>query len=390
MLPDVRSTPNGDSCSDARASGQVVTYTPDENQFCCEHERATRAEVARRLARLKGLAFAGDWQRDGVIQPGTYYVPGDTLIGELEARRLGICSRDDLFGGVVPFAFVATKAITHPLISGTARAPLGWSDRFAREVAGSVHDGWSAFSADDAMQAGERLLARGPARVKAVRATGGRGQWVVADRTSLARCLEAIDRSELAGHGVVIEANLDEVETFSVGQVWVGELTASYHGVQRLTRDNQGEPVYGGSTLHVVRGGFDALLASVSDPDVRTAVEQASSYHAAALECFPGMLVSRINYDVARGRDADGCWRSGVLEQSWRLGGASGAEVAALEHFQAHPEARTVTSAGYEVFGLSTEPPADATVYFRGNDPRVGWLTKYARIEDDRVPVAGH
>ena len=34
---------------------------------------------------------------------------------------------------------------------------------------------------------------------------------------------------------------------------------------------------------------------------------------------------------MVQGRDARGELRCGVLEQSWRIGGASGAEVAALE-----------------------------------------------------------
>ena len=375
-------TPDDTGFTHAAPAGRsAVAYTHDERGFASAHERATRLEVARRLAALKGIFFGGERTRHGGSGEPLYYVPGDTLVGELEARRLGISRRDDLYGGVVPYAFVATKAITHPLVHDAAAAPPGWSNEFPRRVAASVLDGWTAFSTDDALAAGRRLLARGPVRVKSVCATGGRGQWVAQTAAELQRGLEMTPPEEIATQGLVLEENLEDVATYSVGQVWVGDLVATYHGTQRLTPNGQGELVYGGSALTVARGEFPALLALKVPPAVRMAVEQARVYHAAALDCFPGMILSRINYDIARGRDARGCIRSGVLEQSWRVGGATGAEIAALERFRADPDCHVVQAAGYEVFGDSAAPPPAATVYFRGNDPKVGPLTKYTLIE---------
>ena len=89
--------------------------------------------------------------------------------------------------------------------------------------------------------------------------------------------------------------------------------------------------MYGGSELLVVRGGFEALHALGLPAEAALAVAQARVYDAAATEHFPGLFASRRNYDVVRGLDAAGRPRCGVLEQSWRIGGASGAEVAALE-----------------------------------------------------------
>ncbi len=109
---------------------------------------------------------------------------------------------------------------------------------------------------------------------------------------------------------------------------------------------------------------------------------QACAYDAAASACFPGLVVSRRNYDVAQGLDAAGRRQSGVLEQSWRVGGASRAEIAALEAFRADPAQRVVRASTVEVYGESAmPPPPHATVYFRGIDGRVGPLTKYALVE---------
>jgi hypothetical protein len=221
-------------------------------------------------------------------------------------------------------------------------------------------------------------------RLKHVRACGGRGQQVVSEPAELAAALEATAPDELANDGVVLEENLADVTTCSVGQVRVADHVASYYGTQRLTPDNGGVPVYGGSELVVARGDFDALLGLDLPAAARLAVAQARSYDAAASECFPGLFASRRNYDVAQGLASSG-WRSGVLEQSWRIGGASGAEIAALEAFDAEPSLDVVRASTVEVYG-PYQPPAQATVYFSGVDQEVGQITKYSLIERDADP----
>ena len=78
------------------------------------HEACTRAEIARRLARLLGCDYGGEHDPTARYDASAYFVPSDTLTSAV-ATSLGIRSAEDLFGGVVPAAFVATKTITHPL-----------------------------------------------------------------------------------------------------------------------------------------------------------------------------------------------------------------------------------------------------------------------------------
>jgi hypothetical protein len=66
-----------------------------------------------------------------------------------------------MFGGVVPFDFVATKAITHPRLDHSAVVPHGWSDRFSERVDDVVLRGLSVFSEDDVYRGGIRLLEAG-------------------------------------------------------------------------------------------------------------------------------------------------------------------------------------------------------------------------------------
>lgn len=344
------------------------------------HEASTRVEIARRLARLTGFEFGGEYDSTACWAGQPYFVPSDTLTTSV-AANLGIRSADDLFGGVVPAAFMATKTITHPLVAADAAAPPGWSTQFPRLVADSVLAGYSAFAKKDALQAGRRLLEHGSVRVKLASGIAGMGQWAADDEAALIAILEGISDDEIAQSGVVIEENLVDVITHSVGYVRVAELIATYCGTQHTTVNNHGAEVYGGSELRVVRGGFSALLGLDLPVDVRHAIAHARVYDDAADRCFPGFFASRRNYDVAQGRDAKGRRRSGVLEQSWRVGGASGAEIGALEAFHANAALQTVRAVSREIYGNGALPPDNASVYFSGVDPRVGALMKFTVVE---------
>jgi Protein of unknown function (DUF3182) len=361
--------------------GLVVAYQNFEQGYATSHERATCNELARRLAALKGFEFAGDHDPSAEYPGRLYFVPRRTLVNVDGIGEFGIASEDDLFGGLVPHAFAASKAITHPLLHEDAPAPSGWSHEFPERVRDVVLGGYSVFDAADALAAGQGLLREGPIRLKLVRGVGGRGQRLVASRDELESALDEIDPDELFSHGLVIEENLEEVVTHSVGQIRVADLFASYCGTQRLTADNTGTEVYGGSDLLVARGGFEALLALDLPDSARVAIAKARLYDAAAAKCFSGFFASRRNYDVARGVGFGAQARCGVLEQSWRMGGASGAEIAALEAFRADPDLRSVHASTVEVYGDGAEPPAGAMVYFRGIDDKVGAILKYALVE---------
>jgi hypothetical protein len=362
-----------------RAHAAVAFYPNRAHE--AYHERVSLGQLARRIAALQGLPYYGECSPEQAAGEPLYLVPSGTLIGVDEARRLGVAGEADLFGGVVPLPFVATKAISHGLISAAARAPHGWCGTFCAQAGDALLDGFTAYSLADAREGGLRLLERGRLRVKPVRATAGRGQLVVEDAGALEGALEAQDLGEIAGFGLVLEQHLEEVLTYSVGQVRIGAHLASYHGSQRLTEDNAGEKVYGGSDLVVVRGGFEALLQLDLPDPVRLAVSQSQRYDAVAKACFPALLASRRNYDVAQGRDTGGRQRSGVLEQSWRIGGASSAEIAALETFHADPTVSCVRASSLEFFGEQRQPPAKASVLFRGVDPEVGFMTKCVTVE---------
>jgi Protein of unknown function (DUF3182) len=362
------------------ARGVVVTYSIGATGSPDGHEALTRKEIARRLAMFLGCAYEGEYDPLRRYATPVYFVPCDTLTSET-ASRLGIRNARDLYGGVVRHPFVATKAITHPLLEVASHAPAGWCAEFPRRVAAVVLDGVSVFAKHDAFLAGRQLLECGPVRVKSATGIGGRGQSIANNASDLARVLDAIDEAEIARSGAVIEQNLVDVTTYSVGHVRVVDVVCTYYGTQQRTINNRGVELYGGSELTVVRGDFDALLALMPPEHIRLAIAQARAYDDAAARCFDGYFASRRNYDVAQGVDAAGHRRSGVLEQSWRLGGASGAEIGALEAFRADPSVRTVRAISREVYGTAPVLPPNAAVYFSGNAAHFEPLTKYAWTE---------
>ena len=357
--------------------GCVVLYGGDAD---AKHAQESCAQLAREIARLKCYEFDGRFEPSKRYSHRVYFLPSTTM-GLDTARSIGIHTEDDLFGGVVPHPFVATKVITHPLVAEDAYAPSGWSSQFARIAHDVVLAGYTAFTRRDARLAGERLLEHGPVRMKQAHGTAGRGQRVFRDSRELRALVEGIDPDSLAASGVVLEQDLAVVTTFSVGQVRINDLMTSYVGTQRLTRDNEGVEVYGGTDLVLARGDYDGLLSLELGAPEREAIAKARVYETAAYTAYAGFFASRRNYDVARGRDASGRERCGVLEQSWRVGGASGIEIAALTAFRADPRTVAVRASSYEIYGAPAEAPSHAKIYFCGEDDRVGRLLKYTVVD---------
>jgi Protein of unknown function (DUF3182) len=359
--------------------GTVVLYAAPDAEPALIHQETAHTAIARALADLKGFGFGGYYTPAQEYSPPLYVVTQDTIVGTALARSLNIVTENDLFGGVVPYGFVKTKAITHPLVSANAERPVGWQEDFTLAIRDAVLPGYTAFSSRDAHTAAERLSDDGRVRVKQALAAGGHGQWVISATHELEAILTEVGPDELTEYGIVLERNLEEVQTLSVGLLTVNGLTLAYHGQQRDTADNEGQSVYGGSDLAFVRGGHDALLALGLPGDLDLAVRQAKVYDRAT-RCYPGILASRRNYDVAAGRDDRGRWRVGVLEQSWRIGGATGAEIAALREFTRDPSVVMVAASTVERFGPLPDPPPEAEVHFSGMDPQAGPVTRYATV----------
>ena len=109
-----------------------------------------------------------------------------------------------------------------------------------------------------------------------------------------------------------------------------------------------------------------------------------------ATEEFHGFAASCRNYDVGQGIGADGRRRSGVLEASWRVGGASAAEEMALAAFARDPSLQIVRASHVEEYGKGRRAPTDAIVNFQGEDPEAGPLLRYTIVKPEDQPLRRH
>lgn len=367
-----------DEGSITMATGVVVVYFSRFGKPLQTHHKVVLDLGAKAIAKLKGYEFGGHYDAACDYSGPLFFVPDDTLLLD-EASRLGIRSSNDLYGGVVPHLFVKTKAITHGLVDRHAERPLGWCTAFAERVREIVLPGYTVFSNRDARVAAGRMLVRGPIRVKKPLSASGKDQAVVTTLNELDTVLEKVSADEMVAYGLALEENLRQVRTLSVGHVAVGNLRISYYGTQRTVADNEGRPVYGGSELVCVLGGWEFLDALPMSAEVRAAVVAARRYDEATEE-FHDFTASRRNYDVAQGIGADGWPQSGVLEPSWRVGGASSAELAALAAFAREPSLKIARASHFEEYGHSRRAPADAIVEFQGDDPEAGPLLRYTIV----------
>lgn len=355
-------------------------------QFCAEHETAVHRTICEEIAGLLGGHFCGDFRGEPRASPETnvagYYVPSDTLT-RAASQNLHIATEQDFFGGIVPARWMATKALSHPLWNDRAIAPADWNPNFMELAGHVVLRGYTVFSLDDALAAGLHLLEQGPIRLKSCQGKAGKGQRFVDTPMALYVELAAMSESDVHDDGLVVEEHLVDVKTFSVGQINIGGQIASYVGTQGLVADNNGDMVYGGTRLLMTRGDYDALLATRLCPGLGTVISQARCYEQAALAVFNGLLLSRRNYDVAVGVNARGASVSGVLEQSWRIGGASSAEIFGLAELARNPDIATVQAASMELYGADTVPPEGARMIYRGCDDIAGPIIKCVRVACD-------
>jgi hypothetical protein len=271
-----------------------------------------------------------------------YFLPHAALT-KSASEPMGIRTEDDLFGGVVEVASHRDKAILHPRVPGYEQNCIWHSSKFADLVSGAVLPGFSVFSTADAHKALRRLQAEGyTVRGKDPTRDGSGGQWAIKDEAHLSSIMASLPQKQILDHGFVLESNLETLETLSIGQIYFNGKFYSYYGNQESTTSPKGNQTYGGTTLTMMRGPFEDLARFIDDPHLSRAVEQAKTVYRAYSVYDP--LISRANFDVVQGQTSNHEFLSGVVDQSLRIGGATPAEIMAIEALQRDPSIEQVTA----------------------------------------------
>lgn len=349
------------------------------------HNGNTRShEYVRNVSLVSTIARILDFPQRSIerISSGDslYMVSNHCLVQNDVAPNWRISGPEHIFGGVVPERFVSTKSIMHGLVKEMAHRPARWSSALERVAERCTLPGYTVFSLQDAHEAGTRLLALGHIRIKDPLANGGHSQWIATSTQEVydilrRHCNETYNWQA----GLVMELNLSEATTRSVGHVQIGGHYMSYYGRQHHTINNAGESDYGGTDIVAMRGSFIDLFQSPLPFYLTHAVEMVMHFDEAVTEAFPDAIISRHNYDIIEGFDSRGIFRSGILEQSYRIGGASSAEVAAVYAFAEDPALVRVYASSKERYG-GREIPSGATIHFDGIDPDMGRMQVYTTI----------
>lgn len=339
------------------------------------HTVASAEAIATRLAALTGRELLPTLQSFDENDEA-FFVPTFALVRQNGNPDMTV---ERFYGGIVHCGFMATKLVTHPHWHDGDNLPEGWTGSFAACLQDCVLPGFSVFSHEHALEAASTLLKEHKVRFKNPYASGGTDQNVIETVHSLDRFLETISDGDIA-NGLVVEEDVENATTYSVGQVQIDNHVGSYLGRQYTSHDRQGNAVYAGSRLRVVRGNWRALLQRLQSPVTRKIVEKAIRYDEAARQHL-GLVASRRNYDVLVGPITENGVRCGVLEQSWRVGGASPAEILAMEKLM---QDESVTAVQAFLRESRDEAPTfrdDDFIVYSGEDDFGQPLHKYARIE---------
>jgi hypothetical protein len=305
-------------------------YLPD-------YARTRNHAVARVISNL----INGSLIDSSAPTTGAYIIP-DRPLYKHESDKLGIAGPDDLYGGVVAMKLHHDKAILHTLVDSDAEGHAGYSSQFAQEVSNATLPGYTAFSPQDALRGYIHLRQEGfSIRCKDPSGEGGGDQYSVTSLDHLEQIFKSMSPEKIAREGVVLEPNIIDPATLSIGQISLGGKYFSYYGNQHSTLLD-GESTYGGTTLTMFRGTLSDLSDRIKDPAIKTAVVQAQVVRGAYSHYDP--IISRLNFDVVQGEDQSGVFHSGVVDQSLRIGGASPAEVIAIQELEADEMAESITT----------------------------------------------
>jgi Protein of unknown function (DUF3182) len=268
-----------------------------------------------------------------------YFVPM-AAIHEPLARKVGISALGGAYGGIVKELQHADKAVLHQLPHASMQSPGWYSRRFATEVKDTVLPGFTTFSAEDTRVAFNRMQGEGySVRFKDPAGTGEKGQYLVKTRDELEQVMLR-HGDGFTEAGAILEANLNNAETITVGYVDIEGDQYSWYG-SPYDVEFSGTKRFGGNDITVVRGGLSALRDYCKDVRNKTAVEQSKvvfdAYHA-----HLGSLIMRATFDAVQGIDNNGQFISGITDPSLRPSASSAAEIRAIEAFRDYPDAKAV------------------------------------------------
>ncbi len=324
-----------------KKEGLLVEVNPQIPEPYQGFIRARNGHIGVDISSILGIPFRG-LSTEQIVGPNHYVVTSKTMTKQDALNRFGINSTSDFYGLAVNDINEVGKAILHPAPGEIT--PQFYNPRFADRARHLVLPGFACFSTSDAQSAFAHYEGNGfGLRFKVANESDGNGQFKVDDASHLQHLLE--EQRQALTEGIVLEANLHDPTTISVGYAQLGDQRYSFIAHQKNTPPNaEGQSKYLGAKVTAVRGSMEIFL---SDQDMtlndRLAVLKAVEFNRLYQQTFHP-IASRLSYDVVLGLDDHGDILSGITDITGRVGGTCPALMLACMEFNQNPEITKINS----------------------------------------------
>ncbi len=296
--------------------------------------------VAKYIADYLGVPYSGEML--GGVEGNVYYVPPVTqerksLIADV------IKSEEDFYGLIVDDFNHVGKSILHKSVS--SKVPGFYSFEFAKSVEDLVVPGVTVFSKENTEYGYTTVKGVGDfdIRLKLSDRSDGHGQFLLKNIEEVRNVFESLEDKYVNDKGLVLEANVKEAKTISIGFTVLGSDTFSFLAIQKNDiAPEDGRDRYMGANVRVVRGGMNNLKKIAENPDEQKAIEVVGQFYKKYKSFNP--IASRLSFDFLYGLDNKGNTLSGVTDITGRLGGTCPALVLAATEFKQNPYLSTVKS----------------------------------------------
>lgn len=296
--------------------------------------------VAKYIADYIGVPYLGEMSENS--EPNGYYVPPVTQIRGVGVST-NVINSEDFYGLIVDDISHVGKSILHPTIS--SYVPNYYSHEFSRSVESFVLPGLTVFSSEDALNAVISLKKIGDfdIRLKMSDKSDGHGQFFIKNELELQKVFDDIGDDYVKNKGVVLEANVNEAKTISVGFAVLGRDIFSFLAIQKNDiAPEDGRDRYMGAVVRVVKGEMSNLIDIAKNSREKSAIVTGENFYN-RYKSF-GPIASRLSFDYLYGLDNKGNQMSGVTDITGRLGGTCPALVLAAKEFKRDPNLSVVES----------------------------------------------
>ena len=298
--------------------------------------------MAKNIAEYLGLPYFSEEEKLSLDGRSIYYVPPTTQVKE-QTTPLGIETPQDFYGLTIENINQVGKAVLHESISKSV--PGFYSSFFARAVKDLVLPGVTVFSREDLGKGFELLKKKGlfSIRLKPPDKSDGHGQHALKDIGHLKKLLVDVKDEEIVSKGLILEVNLKEAKTISVGFATLGKDTFSFIALQKndIAKED-GRNRYLGAHARIVRGEMQELTGVVENEVEQSALETSIKFYDKYRLFNP--IASRLSFDFLYGYDSKGNLLSGVTDITGRLGGTCPAITLSALEFKNHPSLSAIRS----------------------------------------------